>query len=246
MDDSHNFGVSPSIFQQFTCPDHREMYPQTLTLVSDVPDAPKAEAFPSVVKYYQKPRKKRTKLVRVEDFGVNSNKPKCAARKPNPDAAKITDPCSECGRRFPSQKALFGHMRCHPERQWRGINPPLNFRPNHNTNNNQASSSGTKKKFFSHIGSEDDDREVATSLLILANGPSASESPTVAGSQGTLETNNVNVVAGSDVADADVVAGPSSRKEAAYVLDLNLPAPAEDDASSSYPSEAALELRLGR
>ncbi|KAD6453953.1 hypothetical protein R6Q59_015715 [Mikania micrantha] len=34
--------------------------------------------------------------------------------------------CSLCGKTFPSMKSLFGHMRCHPERVWRGILPPPN------------------------------------------------------------------------------------------------------------------------
>ncbi|MQL79852.1 hypothetical protein Taro_012284 [Colocasia esculenta] len=32
--------------------------------------------------------------------------------------------CSLCGKSFPSRKSLYGHMRCHPEREWRGIKPP--------------------------------------------------------------------------------------------------------------------------
>ncbi|KAA8523489.1 hypothetical protein F0562_009912 [Nyssa sinensis] len=32
--------------------------------------------------------------------------------------------CSLCAKNFPSMKSLFGHMRCHPEREWRGIQPP--------------------------------------------------------------------------------------------------------------------------
>ncbi|GLJ08538.1 hypothetical protein SUGI_0090950 [Cryptomeria japonica] len=38
--------------------------------------------------------------------------------------AKNTVACVECGKEFASSKALFGHMRCHPERDWRGIQLP--------------------------------------------------------------------------------------------------------------------------
>ncbi|KAI6688632.1 hypothetical protein NL676_025460 [Syzygium grande] len=32
--------------------------------------------------------------------------------------------CVMCGKTFPSMKSLFGHMRSHPDREWRGIHPP--------------------------------------------------------------------------------------------------------------------------
>lgn len=36
--------------------------------------------------------------------------------------------CSVCSRSFRSSKALFGHMRLHPDRGWRGAFPPPSFR----------------------------------------------------------------------------------------------------------------------
>lgn len=35
-----------------------------------------------------------------------------------------TPSCYICDRNFPSMKSLFGHMRFHPERNWRGVQPP--------------------------------------------------------------------------------------------------------------------------
>ncbi|KAK4709493.1 hypothetical protein R3W88_030418 [Solanum pinnatisectum] len=32
--------------------------------------------------------------------------------------------CEICHKNFPSKKSLFGHMRCHPDREWRGMKPP--------------------------------------------------------------------------------------------------------------------------
>ena len=55
---------------------------------------------------------------RLADSGVT------AMEANNKDHRQTTVNCSECGKVFMSLKALFGHMRCHPEREWRGILPP--------------------------------------------------------------------------------------------------------------------------
>ncbi|KAJ6928377.1 hypothetical protein NC652_012469 [Populus alba x Populus x berolinensis] len=44
----------------------------------------------------------------------------------NPDSEPT---CSTCGRTFASWKAVFGHMRAHPDRGWRGAFPPPQWSP---------------------------------------------------------------------------------------------------------------------
>uniref|UniRef100_A0A7N0RBU8 C2H2-type domain-containing protein n=1 Tax=Kalanchoe fedtschenkoi TaxID=63787 RepID=A0A7N0RBU8_KALFE len=53
--------------------------------------------------------------------------------------------CPICRRDFPSNKALFGHMRCHPERKWRGIQPPV-YSSSSTVSDVQAHSSSSSHK----------------------------------------------------------------------------------------------------
>ncbi|KAL5723357.1 hypothetical protein ACHQM5_006767 [Ranunculus cassubicifolius] len=62
---------------------------------------------------------KKMKMRLMLEIPSSSSNPRCADSDPDANPS-----CALCKKTFPSMKSLFGHMRCHPEREWRGIRPP--------------------------------------------------------------------------------------------------------------------------
>ncbi|XP_044509354.1 zinc finger protein ZAT3-like [Mangifera indica] len=168
------YRISPSVMTNNTVSDTEFLFSsaQTHQVIKNFASSLSPDA-----KYHQNPRRKRSKVIKIDPSSTPSCSPSASkpkyARKPDPGAPKITRPCSECGKKFWSWKALFGHMRCHPERQWRGINPPPNF---------LRSVSPVRDDGTMTVA----DHEVAACLLMLANGDQGDQYGTSSPPQGLL------------------------------------------------------------
>ncbi|KAL0399037.1 UNVERIFIED_CONTAM: Zinc finger protein ZAT3 [Sesamum radiatum] len=72
---------------------------------------PREEAVEKAVHFVEKKHHQYKKMTTGNRFGGS-------------DDVVTRSSCAICGKKFPSMKSLFGHMRCHPDREWRGIHPP--------------------------------------------------------------------------------------------------------------------------
>ncbi|XP_059664150.1 uncharacterized protein LOC132309912 [Cornus florida] len=66
--------------------------------------------------------------------------------------------CSICDKKFPSMKSLFGHMRCHPERPYRGIQPRTSAAADPKTSPSSSVSDSLPRKLDNDYDDDHDDQ----------------------------------------------------------------------------------------
>ncbi|KAJ8532469.1 hypothetical protein K7X08_012392 [Anisodus acutangulus] len=156
--------------------------------------------------------------------------------------------CSICGKNFPSMKSLFGHMRCHPERAWRGIHPPHLKKSRDGIDKKTATTANvvpgwsmTAKRGRKPIADEEDTNsgpkkdeeqlhDAVHHLMLLANGDSVLESGLTGGDYNKhgireeLETTNSNsltskVEIANHVSESMIIDNKKKRRKKMKFLD---------------------------
>jgi hypothetical protein len=100
--------------------------------------------------------------------------------------------CYVCGKNFPTMKALFGHMRSHPGRPWRGILPPPTEK------NNESSSSSTLS---------DDKIDSATGAAVMVDLPNSLLGWKVTGQRGRRSIASSTSASGSGLSPPGIEEG---------------------------------------
>ncbi|KAI6690736.1 hypothetical protein NL676_027564 [Syzygium grande] len=77
--------------------------------------------------------------------------------------------CVICAKSFPSMKSLYGHMRLHPERDWRGVQPPPATAAKQSSSSTVSDSVVVRKTDDDQIvGFDDDPKERSSSVIDLS------------------------------------------------------------------------------
>ncbi|XP_028776683.1 uncharacterized protein LOC114733390 [Neltuma alba] len=173
----------------------------------------------------------------VEGGSSVASKPGEKPGKQKRKSSQLSDPppwppkCNECGKEFPSWKAAFGHMRAHPERDYRGF-----FRPP----TSSSSSSPTRQRVRLAAG-----ENINTGVEEQGGGQKGGSSG--AGGVGfdlnqptteEVESSNSEAVQRNQALDSTSLAAERSaaQEEKKVGFDLNeLPASEEDDHHQHKP-----------
>lgn len=68
-----------------------------------------------------KKKKSLIKRSRIDDYVDDDEE---VVLEEEEEMGDVVVSCEICHKNFSSKKSLFGHMRCHPDREWRGMKPP--------------------------------------------------------------------------------------------------------------------------
>ncbi|KAI3418069.1 uncharacterized protein J3R85_013920 [Psidium guajava] len=114
----------------------------------------------------KQPLRKKIHRQKLKRSGSNNNSRGSSAKMAGGQDDLRT--CVICHKGFPSMKSLYGHMRSHPEREWRGVQPPPATTARQGSSSTVSNSVVVRRADDDQIGSDDDCKERSSSVVDLS------------------------------------------------------------------------------